>query len=66
MYKRVYPYDPQFVADCMAIERECGYSFAVGSKLSWPKPLPRRTAASEKAKAAARPASRKKRPVPAA
>jgi hypothetical protein len=66
MYKRVHPYDPQFVADCMEIERACGYSFAVGSKLAWPKPLPR-TAASAKAKAAAAsPKSRKKRSASAA
>lgn len=65
MYKPIYPYDPQFVAEMMAMEQEIG-CITVGSKLSWPKPLPRRTAASAKAKAAARPAARKKSPAPAA
>ena len=66
MYKRIYPYDPQLVAEMMAAEIEVG-CITVGSKLSWPKPLPRRTAAASKTKAAsARPRSRKKSPAPAA
>ena len=65
MYKRIYPYDPQLVAEMMAVEQEVG-SITVGSKLAWPKPLPRRTAAAAKAKAsAARNKPRKKRLAPA-
>lgn len=37
----MYQYDPQLVADLMAIERE--FPATVGSRLSWPKPLPKKS-----------------------
>lgn len=53
MYKRIHPYDPQLVAEMMAIEQEVG-CITVGSKLAWPKPVPRRVVASKKSKSALR------------
>ena len=60
----MYQFDRQLVNDLIQLEREFP-CVTLGSKLSWPKPLPRRTAASGITKTASHPNARKKHSAPA-